>query len=137
MALHLLKLCVGVSEVDELVAWQKRRRAQGSDLFHTTRMIPRRKDELLDGGSLYWVIRGQIQCRQRLTDICPFTDEEGIRRCRLMLDHEIVPTRPQPRRAFQGWRYIEDTDVPKDLPSGALDDVPPQMRAELVELGLL
>ncbi len=137
MSLHLVKLCVGVSEVDELRVWQDRRLADGQELFHTTRMVPRRKEELLDGGSLYWVIKGQIQCRQALVDICPFTDDDGIRRCRLMLGDELVQTRHQPRRAFQGWRYIEGVDVPTDLGQGQIDKIPQEMRAELMELGLI
>jgi hypothetical protein len=137
MTLNLLKLCVGVAEVDELVDWQRRRLKAERRLYHTTRMIPRRREELLDGGSLYWVIKGQVQCRQRLTDIVPFTDDEGIGRCRLMLDPEIVLTRSQPRRAFQGWRYLVPADAPADLATGDVAALPPEMRAELAELGLL
>ena len=137
MTLNLLKLCVGVAEVDELVDWQRRRLKAERKLYHTTRMIPRRREELLDGGSLYWVIKGQVQCRQRLTDIVPFTDDEGIGRCRLMLDREIVLTRSQPRRAFQGWRYLVPADAPADLVAGDVAGLPPEMRAELAELGLL
>ena len=137
MTLNLLKLCVGVAEVDELVDWQRRRLKAERKLYHTTRMIPRRREELLDGGSLYWVIKGQVQCRQRLTDIVPFTDDEGIGRCRLMLDPEIVLTRSQPRRAFQGWRYLVPADAPADLVAGDVAGLPPEMRAELAELGLL
>ena len=137
MTLNLLKLCVGVAEVDELIDWQRRRLKAERRLYHTTRMIPRRREELLDGGSLYWVIKGQVQCRQRLTDIVPFTDDEGIGRCRLMLDREIVLTRSQPRRAFQGWRYLVPADAPADLVAGDVAGLPPEMRAELAELGLL
>jgi len=137
MTLNLLKLCVGVAEVDELIDWQRRRLKAERKLYHTTRMIPRRREELLDGGSLYWVIKGQVQCRQRLTDIVPFTDDEGIGRCRLMLDREIVLTRSQPRRAFQGWRYLVPADAPADLVAGDVAGLPPEMRAELAELGLL
>jgi len=137
MTLNLLKLCVGVAEVDELIDWQRRRLKAERKLYHTTRMIPRRREELLDGGSLYWVIKGQVQCRQRLTDIVPFTDDEGIGRCRLMLDPEIVLTRSQPRRAFQGWRYLVPADAPADLAAGDVAGLPPEMRAELAELGLL
>jgi hypothetical protein len=137
MTLNLLKQCVGVAEVDEQVDWQRRRLKAERKLYHTTRMIPRRREELLDGGSLYWVIKGQVQCRQRLTDIVPFTDDEGIGRCRLMLDPEIVLTRTQPRRAFQGWRYLVPADAPADLAAGDVAGLPPEMRAELAELGLL
>jgi len=101
--------------------------------------MPRRQSQVLDGGSLYWVIKGSVQVRQLITDIVPVVDEEGIKRCRLMLGAELVATRPQPRRPFQGWRYLRQEDAPVDI--GVYDpdnqDLPPGMRAELVELGLL
>lgn len=144
MALHLLKLCVGVSAVEELQAWvdyrleEKARNGQAVQQTHTTRMVPRRIDELLDGGSLYWVIKGNVQVRQRLVDVKPFTDESGIGRCDLVLEPRLVLTQWQPRRAFQGWRYLKPEDAPRDL--GADTDfhlLPPQLRVELAALGLL
>lgn len=138
MPLHMVKLCVGVSEVDELQRWQDLRLRERGEIFHVTRMAPKRTDELLDGGSLYWVIKSFIQVRQRLVDIVRFTDDEGIGRCKLVFDPELVATRPQPRRAFQGWRYLPAEDAPPDLPRGAnLDTLPADMRADLAELGLL
>ncbi len=145
MALHLVKLCVGVSAVEELQAWidyrleQKRRNGMEAVQTHTTRMIPKRMDELLDGGSLYWVIKGNIQVRQVLADIRPFTDKEGIRRCDLVLKPELILTEWQPRRAFQGWRYLQADDAPLDLKDNArgIAALPPKLRTELAELGLL
>ena len=138
MALNMVKLCVGVSEIQQLADHQKRRLKENRKIFHVTRMVPRRQKELLDGGSLYWVMRGKILVRQRLTDIEEFTDPEGIRRCRLMLDEELVPVRPTPRRAFQGWRYLTPEDAAPDLTMAERQsDIPAQMRAELIELGLL
>lgn len=133
--LNLVKLCVGVSEIEDLVAWQKGR----SKLFHTTRMVPKRADEIVAGGSLYWVIKGQIQARQLITAITPFKDDDGIRRCHLVLDRELVLTQWQPRRAFQGWRYLRAEDAPNDLPKGAQAQgaIPEEMRQDLQELGLL
>ncbi len=139
MALHIIKLCVGVAEIDELAVFQKQRLDRGEVLFHTTRMMPRRQTEVLDGGSLYWVIKGSVQVRQIITDIVPIVSEDGIRRCQLMLHKQLIATRPQPRRPFQGWRYLKADDAPTDI--GVYDrnnqDLPPAMRAELVELGLL
>lgn len=139
MVLNIIKLCVGVSEIDELAVSQNKRLKRGEELFHTTRMMPRRQSEVLDGGSLYWVIKGSVQVRQLITDIVPIVSEDGIRRCRLMLHRELIATRPQPRRPFQGWRYLKPDDAPVDI--GLYDrnnqDLPPSMRAELVELGLL
>lgn len=138
MALHLIKLCVGVSEPEELAAFQAERRARHGEVFHLTRMVPRRMAELLDGGSLYWVIRGQVRLRQMLRDIRPFADADGVGRCRLVLDPELVMTEPAPRRPFQGWRYLEDKDAPGDLAPGAQSEaMPAALRAELAALGLL
>jgi hypothetical protein len=139
MALHIIKLCVGVSEIGELADFHQKRLDRGEILFHTTRMMPRRQDEVLDGGSLYWVIKGSVQVRQKITDIVPIVSEDGIKRCRLMLHSDLIVTRPQPRRPFQGWRYLKADDAPADI--GVYDrdnqDLPSNMRAELVELGLL
>lgn len=138
LALHLLKLCVGVSEVSELADWQERRRRENARIFHVTRMIPRRRDEVLDGGSLYWVIRAKITVRQQIIDIEPFTDVDGINRCRLVFDPELVLVKPVPKRAFQGWRYLKADDAPADLGKQNGDaDLPVEMRLELAELGLL
>ena len=144
MALHLIKLCVGCDGIEDLEEWiamkldERRRAGEPVEHFHTTRMVPNRTAEL-DGGSLYWVIKGNVQCRQRLLGVRPFTDKEGIGRCRLMLDPEVVPTQWQPRRAFQGWRYLKPEDAPADFSKGrsALLQMPPQLRRELAELGLL
>lgn len=101
-------------------------------------MIPKRTDELLAGGSLYWVIKGNIQVRQHLIDIRPFTDKEGIKRCDLVLEPRLILTQWQPRRAFQGWRYLKPDDAPADLGTGSgIADMPPDLRLELAELGLL
>jgi hypothetical protein len=101
-------------------------------------MVPKRAKELLDGGSLYWVIKGNIQVRQRLTAIRPFTDKEGIHRCDLVLEPKLVATQWQPRRAFQGWRYLKAEEAPADLSEGTgKNALPPELRLELAELGLL
>ncbi|PKQ08586.1 MAG: DUF1489 domain-containing protein [Alphaproteobacteria bacterium HGW-Alphaproteobacteria-12] len=144
MTVHLVKLCVGADDISDLAGWQAERLAekkklkQPQVLAHVTRMAPKRAEELLSGGSLYWVMKGVIRCRQKLIGIEPFTDNEGIGRCRLVLDNEIVPTRRQERRPFQGWRYLEAKDAPADVKKGeAGDGMPEEMRRELEELGLL
>ena len=143
MALHLIKLCVGCESIEDLQAWiiERRRMPGGSatEHIHTTRMVPKRSDALLDGGSLYWVIKGQLACRQRLVDVRPFTDGEGVGRCRLVLEPAVMPVRPRPYRPFQGWRYLEPDDAPPDLGDEAVDVgiLPEAMRRELVALGLL
>lgn len=140
LPLHLIKLCVGADSVDDLRAWIGEVTAGGGEQVHTTRMVPKRADELLDGGSLYWVIRGVVQVRQRLLDIRPFTGGDGIGRCDLVLAPALVETQRQPRRPFQGWRYLADGDAPRDIAAGAAgsgDEMPEALRAELLELGLI
>ena len=102
-------------------------------------MVPKRVDELLDGGSLYWVIRGELLCRERILGIEPFTDKDGIGRCRIVLDGKVKLVQPRPFRAFQGWRYLTPKDAPPDLDRAApgARNMPEQMRRELRELGLL
>ncbi len=144
MTLHLIKLAVGADDVEDLRTWQaarlaeKRRNKEKPVLAHITRMVPTRTAEVLDGGSLYWVIKGFIRCRQRLTAIEPFVDGEGIKRCRLVLDPEVVAVRRHERRPFQGWRYFDPKDAPADVKGiDEVDDMPEAMRAELEALGLL
>ncbi len=145
MALHLIKLCVGVGSIGDLKERiaerlaEKRRKRQKPEHIHTTRMVPTRAEELLSGGSLYWVIRGAIFCRQRILDIRPFVDKEGIRRCRLVLEPKVVPVMPRPRGAFQGWRYLAAKDAPADLGKSGkgLAALPEELRRELRDLGLL
>ena len=145
MALHLIKLCVGCDSVADLEEWiarklkEKKRRGQKPEHIHTTRMTPKRVEELLDGGSLYWVIRGEVMCREKLIDIRPFVDKDGIGRTRLVMDGKLVLVEPRPFRAFQGWRYYAQKDAPRDLARAApgAAAMPEPMRRELRELGLL
>jgi hypothetical protein len=138
MALHLVKLCVGVSEVAELRQWVRSVRKGLDTLDHTTRMFPKRRDEILAGGSLYWVIRGLILCRQPIADLVPVTGADGIGRCRIDFKPKIILVRPAPRRPFQGWRYLSSDDAPPDLKSEEVaDDMSEAMRRDLAALGLL
>ena len=145
MPLHLIKLAVGCESVKELKGWVAERMAtakkKGLPLrhIHVTRMMPKRDEELLAGGSLYWVIKGEILCRERLLAIRPFTDKDGIGRCRIVLDGKVKLVQPRPYRAFQGWRYLAAKDAPPDLDRAApgARHMPEQMRRELRELGLL
>lgn len=145
MSLNLIKLCVGCDSVEDLEEWiafrldERRRAGEPVEHYHTTRMTPTRSAEVTDGGSLYWVIKGNVQCRQLITEIRPFADDEGIGRCHLILDPAVVLTEWQPRRAFQGWRYLKPSDAPADLSRGkaGLVEIPPKLRRELADLGLL
>jgi hypothetical protein len=137
--LHLIKLCVGVETITELEEWVTRRVKERGEHFHITRMVPKRVDELLAGGSLYWVIKRQIACRQKLIGVTPFTDSEGIGRCKLMLEPVVKPVSPRPYRAFQGWRYLAPKDAPRDLGKRGrgVGAMPEGMRRELADLGLI
>ena len=139
MTLHLIKLAARATGVDDLINWQTYVRETHGELFHTTRMMPKRVNELLDGGSIYWVIKRKIRVRQTILDIQPFTDEAGIKRCHIFLDPELIATRQKSRRPFQGWRYLPASDAPEDMPMVAEgdDELPEHLKAELMALGLL
>lgn len=144
MPLHLLKLCVGVDSVGDLENWirhklKAQRKGAPREHVHTTRMMPKRTAELLAGGSLYWVIRGEISCRQRLLAVRPVADGDDVRRCALALEPAVTLVEPRPYRAFQGWRYLAAKDAPRDLDRAApgASDMPEAMRRELRDLGLL
>ncbi len=144
MPLHLIKLCVGCDSITDLKDWIDENRAHHRRLGrkyeqkHTTRMMPKRVADL-DGGSLYWVIKGLVACRQPLLGIKPFTDKEGIGRCHLVLDPVVIPVEPRPSRPFQGWRYLTGKDAPRDLKAGrgGLAKMPEELRQELAQLGLI
>ena len=139
MTLHLIKLSAGCQALEQLESWQASRLEAHGRLFHRTRMRPRRGEEILDGGSIYWVIKGEVRARQPVLGIEPETGEDGIVRTLLLLRPGLVRTLPQARRAFQGWRYLEPGAAPPDLGAAAEDfaGMPPEMAAELRQLGLL
>jgi len=139
--INLVKLCVGAEKVDDLLAWQTSPRAKGPDgrVWHVTRMWPKREAELLAGGSIYWVFKGVILARQRIVALRQVDGGDGILRCGIVLDGDVVRTRPAARRPFQGWRYLTSQDAPADLPAGrsADDALPRDMETALADLGLL
>jgi hypothetical protein len=137
---HILKLSVGTESVDDLAAWQASYRQRFADGLprHVTRMWPRREDEVLNGGSVYWVIKGQIAARQRIRRLDAVQGDDGVTRCAIVLDPELIRTQIAPRRPFQGWRYLNPEDAPADLPQGRSgdDDLPPELAEALAEFGL-
>jgi hypothetical protein len=146
MPLHLIKLAVGCDSVKELKQWVAERMATAKKKglpqrhVHITRMVPKRDGEILGGGSLYWVIRGEIAAREKIIGIEPFRDKDGIGRCRLVMQPRVIPVSPRPMRPFQGWRYFEAASAPPDLTRSAASGVaamPEPMRRELRDLGLL
>ena len=140
-----MKLCVGVESIADLEAHiaarlhLSRLAGQPPEQIHTTRMVPKRVDELLDDGSLFWVIKGQLCARQKLLDLRPFTDADGIGRCKLVLEPVVRPVLPNPCRPFQGWRYLKHDMCPRDLDGGLAGaaEMPEQLRYALRELCLL
>jgi len=143
--LNLVKLCVGVEKVSDLARWQTIRAeeslASGKEYtpFHVTRMWPRRQDELLDGGSLYWVFKGLVLARQRIIRLDEVIGDDGIRRCGIILDKDLVLTEAHRRRPFQGWRYLTGIDAPKDVGPyvEGQEELPGALQAELAALGVL
>lgn len=137
-----MKLAAGANGVEDLEARVARscaanaKAGRGAVHTHVTRMFPRAREEVLGGGSLYWVIKGAILVRQRIIGLETQRGEDGIERCAIVLDPDLHPTEAQPRRAFQGWRYLKADDAPRDL-QGRNRDVPAALRAKLAELGLL
>jgi hypothetical protein len=138
---NILKLSVGTESVEDLQRWQKRRqvRTAAGNPRHVTRMWPRREAEILDGGSIYWVVKGVVLARQRIVALEEVVRADGVRRCGLVLDPTLVRTEPQPRRPFQGWRYLAPADAPRDLaPSRAAETpLPPSLAAALGEIGVI
>jgi hypothetical protein len=143
VALHLIKLCVGADSIEDLAQWQASRikeamrRKRKPELMHVTRMMPKRVEELLEGGSIYWVIKGQIAVRQQLLELRSIIRDGGPR-CGLVLNPKLVPTKMRAQRAFQGWRYFDGAVAPEDLKGRAREaKIPEALRAELSALGLL
>lgn len=140
MALHLIKLSVGTRDVADLRRWQSGP-GRGHDGLprHVTRMRPKREAELLEGGSVFWVIRRAVLCRQRLLRLEEHRGQDGVPRCALVLDPELVKVTPVPRKAFQGWRYLPARDAPRDLGAFAEGEaeLPPKLAMALAEMGVV
>ena len=138
---NLVKLSVGTESIEGLQAWQEMRRAELPEGLprHVTRMWPKREAEILSGGSIFWVIKGQIQCRQRILRMDEVIGADGIRRCAIILDPKLHRTNTATKRPFQGWRYLKPEDSPADLPQGrkAEEPLPLELSQALAEIGVL
>ncbi len=138
--INLIKLCVGVEKVEDLIHWQAQRVANGvyTQPTHVTRMWPKREAALLNGGSLYWVFKGVILARQQIAQLDEVIGSDGIRRCGIVMNPDIIRTAPAPRRPFQGWRYLTPEDAPADLPKTREGDdtLPPDLSAALADIGV-
>ena len=139
MTVHLKKLSVGSESLASLRQWQEARRKAGFELMHVTRNTPRRAEEVLDGGSIFWVIKGVMCARQPIFELREMQRADGKPACGIVLGPVLFAVEPMRVRIFQGWRYLEVKDAPADLPMAADGDeaMPPELVAELRELGLL
>ncbi|WP_282168994.1 DUF1489 family protein [Ruegeria atlantica] len=139
--INLIKLSVGSESVDTLMEWQDSRKPLYEDGLprHVTRMWPKREAEILNGGSIYWVIKGVVQCRQKILRLDEVRGEDGIRRCAIVLDPEVHRTQNALKRPFQGWRYLKSEDTPADLPKGRAEDdsLPDDLNRALADIGVL
>lgn len=138
---NLIKLSVGTESVESLQAWQDSPRPKGPDGLprHVTRMWPKREAELLNGGSIYWVIKGVVQARQKILRLDEYDRGDGIRRCALVFDPELIRVAPVLKKPFQGWRYLSAADAPPDLSKRRAkeDALPPELSAALADIGIL
>lgn len=138
--INLVKLCVGAERVEDLLAWQNNPRAHGADGLprHVTRMWPKRAEEILNGGSLYWVFKGSLLCRQPILRLDEVDRGDGIKRCGIVLDPEVIRVTATTKRPFQGWRYLKPEDSPRDLPKGREneDSLPLELQNALAEIGV-
>ncbi len=138
---NLIKLSVGSESVDTLIAWQDSRKPlyEDGNPRHVTRMWPKREAEILNGGSIYWVVKGVVQCRQRILRLDEVRGEDGIRRCAIVLDPDVHRTQNALKRPFQGWRYLKPEDTPADLPKGREQDdaLPDDLNRALADIGVL
>jgi hypothetical protein len=143
MALNLIKLCVGCDGIDDLAHWigatlaENKRRGIEPVHIHRTRMMPKRVDEIVPGGSLYWVIKGQIRVREPILELRAVKDAAGVSHCDIVLAGELIEVEARPYRPFQGWRYLDQEVAPRDLRSEAVADLPVEFMRELAGLGLL
>lgn len=139
--LHLTKLAVGVRDIEDLRGWQAERARTHPPLRHRTRSFPRRREEVLDGGSMYWVVNGSLLVRQRILDIIRDTRDDGTSCTAIVLDAALVPLIGRPTRAFQGWRYLDPVAAPADMAAGGLvcglEALPAALRRELRALCLI
>jgi len=138
---HLIKLSVGTESIEDMLGWQQQRAATAADglYYHVTRMWPKREAEIVNGGSIYWVIKGEISARQKIIRLDEKIGVDGIRRCGIVLEPEVIPTVSALKRPFQGWRYLAPGDAPADLPKGRAreEPLPLELNRALADIGVL
>ena len=140
MIYHLKKLAVGIDSVKNLKIRQKIIFNEYNKIIHVTRNTPKKKDDLIAKGSMYWVIKRRVLVRQKIKDINLVIRNDGSKGCEIELDSELIKVIPTPMRPFQGWRYYSSEDVPADLSLNVNNDneeaLTDELNAELIKLGL-
>jgi hypothetical protein len=139
--INLIKLSVGSETAADLARWQGSAAAKGPDgnPRHVTRMWPRRAEEVLAGGSIFWVIKGAVLCRQPILRLDEVQGADGVSRCGIVLRPGLIPVVPTPKRPFQGWRYLAPEDSPRDAGGAGAEEValPASLSVALAEIGVL
>ena len=133
MTIHLKKLAVGISSIEELFERQKDIASRYGEIIHITRNRPQRALNLLDGGSIYWVIKRQVKVRQRILAVKELISNDGKKSAGIVLENKLVKVRPTPMKPFQGWRYYKIEEIPPDIKD---DDFSDDFNYELSKLGL-
>ena len=143
---NIVKLAVGVKSVEELALIQRRflnqsKTQTSKGFYHSTKLMPKKHEAIVESGSLYWVIKGVICARQKIVEIIKKEDPDGVKRCRIYLENSIIKTTPIRKRPFQGWRYLKKNRTPADIvdPVTATfdEDIPLEVQQQLLEVGLL
>jgi len=137
---HLKKLAVGIDSVENLKIRQKIIFDEYNRIIHLTRNTPKKKDDLIAKGSMYWVIKRRVLVRQKIVNINLVIRNDGRKGCEIELDRELIKVIPTPMRPFQGWRYYNSEEVPSDLSLNINNDngeaLTDELNAELIKLGL-
>ena len=143
---NIVKLAVGVRSVEELALIQKRFLNQpggqiSKGFYHSTKLMPKKHEAIVESGSLYWVIKGVICARQKIVEIIKQEDTDGVKRCRIYLGNSIIKTTPIRKRPFQGWRYLKKNRTPADIidpiTANFDDDIPLEVQQQLLEVGVI
>ena len=140
MIYNLKKLAVGIDTVENLKIRQKIIFNEYNKIIHVTRNVPKKKDDLIKKGSMYWVIKRRVLVRQKIKNISLIIRNDGSKGCEIELDSELIKVIPTSMRPFQGWRYYNSEEVPSDLTLDLNNDneeaLTDELNAELIKLGL-
>ena len=134
MTVHLKKLAVGISSIENLKDRQSFIFDTYGEIINFTRNKPKRVDELIEGGSLYWIINRKVFVRQKILEIKSFVLEDGKKSAGIVLQNKLIRVRPVSMKPFQGWRYYQKSDVPTDIDDDNFSD---ENNVELSKMGFI